>query len=220
MKSIGILFDYNGVIVDDEHLQEKATAIAVKQFGVELTHELFKEHCLGQTDKLGLENLKTIFPQMQNASIEALAKVKTEVYFALIEHESILYPGIKDQLQKFSEQFHIALVSGARRVEIISTLEEESIEHYFQAIITAEDVTRSKPDPEGYRKGVAALNLPPKNIVAVEDTPTGVAAAKGAGVKCIAVLHNLPADKLQAADKIVEKVTDITPDIIRELVVA
>lgn len=217
MKSAGILFDYNGVIVTDEHVHKEALATVLKKYGIELSDEVNREHCVGRTDEAGLQSLQKVFPQLAGASIPNLISEKTKIYLRLAQESSLVYPGLPAKLKELHEYFAAGMVTGSLAADRDTVLEQENIRQYFDVIIGAEDIERSKPDPEGYLKGIAAIGIPKEKIVAVEDTAIGVQAAQAADLKCIAVLHTLTADKLEAADKIIEKVTDITPDMIRGL---
>ncbi|PCG83137.1 haloacid dehalogenase [Streptomyces sp. WZ.A104] len=81
--------------------------------------------------------------------------------------------------------------------------------HLFDVMVTADDVTRGKPDPQGYLAGCAALGVEPSATVVFEDAPAGVAAAKAAGARCIAISAGQPPEALAAADLIVPDLTDI-----------
>ena len=104
----------------------------------------------------------------------------------------------------------LAISSGALRSDISPILETLGITGCFDVIVTAEDVARSKPDPECYRLAHNRLNefwrldLSPGQVLAIEDTPAGIAAAKGAGLRVIAVTNSYPAAHLSQADQIVE----------------
>lgn len=220
MKSAGILFDYNGVIVTDEPIHKQALASVLKKYGVELSDEVNVEQCVGRTDQAGIENLQKIFPQLIRVSISDIIDQKTKIYQRLSQETSILFPGLTPKLHELHKHFIIGMVTGSLAAERGQILEQGNINQYFYVIIGAEDTEKSKPDPEGYIKGAIALGISKEKIVAIEDTALGVQAAHAAGLKCIAVLHTLPKTKLSKADKIIEKVTDLTPDMIRELVVA
>jgi beta-phosphoglucomutase len=104
----------------------------------------------------------------------------------------------------------LAVCSGALRSDIAPILESLGIADCFDLIITAEDVARSKPDPECYRlthtrlNEFRRLNLPPGRVLAIEDTPAGITSAKGAGLRVIAVTNSYPAVHLSQADQIVD----------------
>lgn len=216
-KEFGILWDYNGVIANDEHLQEKAVARVVGGYDVVINHEIYERECLGRSDKLAFENLKRLFPKIQYIPFEELMTAKTKIYLSFIESESILWPNLKNLFDELNEQFVMAIVTGSLRSEILPTLQKEGIIDLFKTIITADDLNQGKPNPEGYLKGAAVLNLPKENLVIIEDTPSGVQAAKAAGIKCIAVLHSVTADTLTSADSIIKNVSVITPGFIKKV---
>lgn len=217
-KNAGILFDYNGVIVDDEHLQRDAMAQGLVSYNVVLTPELNTECCVGRPDRDGFLALREKFSQLAQVSIEDFIQEKHARYHQLIETKSILYPGIQSILQKLREHFVFALVTGASSIEVLPILEKEDIKNFFQTIVTADDIMYGKPNPEGYLKGLAALGLSKDRVVAVEDTFSGIKAAKAAGIKCIAVLHTSDKENLAAADLILDTVKQLTPEIVFKLI--
>jgi len=217
-KEAGILFDYNGVIVDDEHLQEQAMGDITKRHGVPLNHELYVTYCLGRPDKEGFQNLQSAFPELTGISADELMKEKVNRYHELIEHASLLFPGFQETLRQLHEHFALAVVTGSLRSEIDRILAREKINAFFAAVISADDISRGKPDPEGYLKGIAALNLPPERIVAVEDTPRGVEAAHAAGIQCIAVAQTVDKSDLTEADLVLHNVTEVTPEVVWSMI--
>lgn len=218
MKPAGILFDYNGVIVSDEPLQKLAMENVLKRYGVELTDEAYVEHSLGRTDRVGLENFKKVFSQLQSIPTEALAQEKITEYQHIIKNRSLVYPGIRAVLENLRKHFAVGMVTGSTRSELEFVLGKEQLLQFFEVIITAEDISQSKPNPKGYLKGIASLNLPEGKIVAIEDTSIGIRAAKGAGLKCIAVLHSRPKSELGSADLILPNVTQVRPEVVRKLI--
>lgn len=218
MKKYGILFDYNGVLVDDEYLQEKAMVQVLSRYECELTPQLYEAKCLGRSDKEAFERLQEIFVQIKDVQIRQLIQQKVEEYQQLIINRAITYPDIKNILQELDNEFLLAVVTGSLKVEVEPILEKEGIRNFFQAVITADDILRSKPNPEGYLMGINALGLPTENIIVIEDTVSGVSAAKAAGLKCIAVLHTLSADKLADADRVIKSIREITPELVREVI--
>ncbi len=87
----------------------------------------------------------------------------------------------------------------------------------FKKIISAEDITRGKPDPEGYLLGLKAVNLGRERVVVIEDTPVGVHAAKEAGLKCIALCHTSPKETLSEADIIVDTIKSVNLMLLKEI---
>jgi beta-phosphoglucomutase-like phosphatase (HAD superfamily) len=103
----------------------------------------------------------------------------------------------------------IAICSGARRHEIEPLVDRFNVRHHFQTIVSADDVRIAKPDPEGYRKACEILSVAPHEAVTIEDSPRGIAAAKAAGVRVIAVGHSFKQDRLSEADEFIKAVGDL-----------
>jgi beta-phosphoglucomutase-like phosphatase (HAD superfamily) len=112
----------------------------------------------------------------------------------------------------------LGVVSGALHEEVEGALRQEGVLDRFKVLVTAEDVAEGKPDPEGYRQALEALNtLPPRperlvhphEVLAIEDSPAGLAAAAGAGLLTLGVAHTYPAAHLAAADAVVERIGDV-----------
>jgi sugar-phosphatase len=95
------------------------------------------------------------------------------------------------------------VVSGAARVEIESVLTAAELEPFVSLILSAEDVLMGKPDPEGYARALELLGRRPDEALAFEDSTAGVAAAKAAGLYCIALEGTAEIDRLRAADEVV-----------------
>ena len=100
----------------------------------------------------------------------------------------------------------VAVVSGSARAEIEPVLEAAGIAKAITLLVSEDDITRSKPDPEGYLIALDLLGVDPSGAVAVEDSEAGVAAAKAAGIYCVAVTTTLPPARLSAADELAERI--------------
>jgi HAD superfamily hydrolase (TIGR01509 family) len=210
LRDRGILFDYNGVLAGDEALQERAMAEAVLAYGISLSHALYKECCFGQTDHEGFERLRLKFPkELVRVDTGALLASKLAAYQRQAREASILFPEAKEILTRLHGHYRLALVTSSSRAEVLPVLQQEHVEDLFDAIVTVEDVTCGKPDPEGYRTALRLLNLTPDKAVVIEDSPTGIRAAKAAGIRCIAVLQTTKREELSEADSTIDSIADI-----------
>lgn len=216
-KGYGILFDYNGVLVGDEHLQYKAMMLALKAHQYNLTQEEYDAVCLGRTDQSGFEGLKAKTSRLASVDVGQLIDEKAKMYRKIVVQESIVYPGAPELIQELSRKYAIGVITGSLRVEVEPILRQSGIYELLSAFITAEDVSRGKPYPEGYKKGIQELGLPPDAVVAIEDSPAGVRAAKAAGLRCIGITETVGAEALQEADYIQTKTTDLTVAMINAL---
>jgi beta-phosphoglucomutase len=109
----------------------------------------------------------------------------------------------------------LAVCSGALRGEITPTLDRLGLRQAFAALVSAEDVAHSKPDPESYARAVTELGratgreLVPAACAAIEDTPAGIASARGAGLPVLAVAHTHPVEALTEAQVIRRRLAEI-----------
>jgi HAD superfamily hydrolase (TIGR01509 family) len=118
-----------------------------------------------------------------------------------------VFPGVREFVAIAAAECPLAISSGAARQEIEALLDYIGIRHHFSAIVGAEDVKNGKPEPDAYVEAVSRLSartrrLEPSGIVAVEDTPGGITAARRAGLRVAAVLNTFPAWDLKEADTI------------------
>jgi beta-phosphoglucomutase len=124
---------------------------------------------------------------------------------------------IRRAVRQAARRVPVAVVSGAYRREIEPVLAGAGLADWIGVVVAADDVTRGKPDPEGYLCALEKLDngLAPADVVAFEDTEAGIASARGAGLRCLAVRGTLPDARLVAADGIVDA---IDVELVRSLV--
>ncbi len=218
MKTAGILFDYNGVLVNDEQLHKQAFQKVLDGYGVSFTDELYDRACLGRTDEDGFKYLAREFnSQLGGVPIDKLLKSKIEQYGKLAGQTDILYPGAEKTIRELEKKYRLAIVTSSTRDEVLPFLSSKKLISIFDFILTAEDITRGKLNPESYLTGLNRLKLPPQKVVVVEDSPSGVKAANSANLACIAVLHSVPREQLRGTDKILEKISDLNEEVIENV---
>lgn len=219
-----IIFDFNGVIVDDEPLHLELFRAVLSEEGIPLTDEEYQAKYLGFDDRgcfqavlwdAGREAEST-----DETRIAALIERKASLYVEAIKERYLLFPGVVELVKRLAEQYSMAIASGALRNEIEIVLAQGGIRECFREIVAAEDVSACKPDPEGYLKALALLNAGhPETINAgeclvIEDSVAGIEAAKRAGMHCLAVTNSYPSEKLSQADRIVSSLADCDPGAI------
>ena len=117
----------------------------------------------------------------------------------------------------------IAIYSGALLTEIELILEEARLRDFFKVIVSAEHVTKGKPDPEGFLLALKQLNhdsetaIEPAQCLVIEDSHWGLKAAKAAGMKVLAVTNTYDADQLKLADKVVDTLSEVNIEELRRL---
>jgi len=200
----GILFDFNGVLIDDEPQHCEALTAALAEYDIPLDRETYYREYLGFDDR---ECFRFTFARHgRPTDAQGLASAiqrKAEHYGAAIRRSMTLVPGACDFVRAAAgEGLALAVVSGALRREIDLVLEVAHLRPHFSVVVAAEDVSACKPDPQGFTRARKALGLAPEQCVVVEDSLPGLDAAHAAGMRCAVLTTSHPADALGAADAV------------------
>ena len=207
-----IVFDFNGVLVDDEPIHLAALQKVLAEERVALTREDYYDRYLGLDDRGCLRAV--LAAAGQPAPPERLARLvarKATYYQAAMRRQRYpFFAGAAELVNAAAAAgLMLGLVSGALRDEVEQALGQAGLRPLFKALVTAEDVAAGKPDPEGYRRALAEFNsqppLPsrlihPHEALAIEDSPTGLEAAAQAGLVTLGVAHSRREPELRGAD--------------------
>jgi len=212
LQAEAVIFDFDGVIVDTEPLHFQAFQQLLEPVGLGFTWEEYVKTYMGFDDRDAfLEAFKGTDRGLTTVELAELIDRKALLFQEIIRGGISPYPGVVTLIHKIHRaRLPLAISSGALRSDIDPILQTLGIQDCFDIIVTADDVARSKPDPECYRLALARLNqfhsldIPSHQVLAIEDTPAGIAAAKGAGLKVLAVTNSYPAEQLTCADIIME----------------
>jgi beta-phosphoglucomutase len=219
-----ILFDFNGVIINDESIHGELIDDLLLSDNLSPLGKDFWQVSIGRSDRSCIPELW----QLRGRSIDAktldkLIAKKSIAYRQRLEELDILpiYP----ELVEFVDSLHtsgykLAVVTGAMRSEVDLVLSRSGITRYFETIVAADDIINSKPDPEGYLLAVDRLNkldpnlnLLPSECLAIEDTFPGIQAVKSAGMQVCAIAHTYPFHMLQRlANWTVDRFSDLELD--------
>ncbi|MBA3555929.1 MAG: HAD family phosphatase, partial [Gemmatimonadales bacterium] len=173
----GILFDFNGVIIDDEPQHCEALIATLAEYGHPLDRETYYRDYLGFDDR---ECFRFTFARGSEAVeetrlVEAIER-KNHYYERAVRADMRLVPGAVDFVEAAAMDGHqLAIVSGALKREIALVLELAGLAPHFAEIVAAEDVSACKPDPQGFNRARQALGLAPGRCVVVEDSLPGLA---------------------------------------------
>lgn len=181
----GFIFDMNGTMVDDMDYHIRAWHNIVNGLGANISLERMKEECYGKNAEL----LERIMPnRFSEEEKEKLGMGKEKTYQDEFRPNLKLIDGLEDFLEHYHGQgVKMAIGSAAIMFNIDFVLDGLNIRRYFDALISADEVNASKPNPETFLKAAEALGLSPNDCVVFEDNPNGVAAAKNAGMKAIVI---------------------------------
>lgn len=198
----GILFDFNGVIVDDEAQHCDALMATLAEYGYSLDQETYYREYLGFDDR---ECFKFTFARMglphNDAAIAEAVARKHAAYQRAVNASMRLVPGADEFVENAAlDGFQLAIVSGALRKEIELVLELADLRPHFAHIIAAEDVPACKPDPQGYTRAREMLDLEPRRCVVIEDSMPGLQAARAAGLRCAMLTTSHSEDACRGAD--------------------
>lgn len=208
-----VLFDMDGVIVDSEPLHVAAFQATLERYGHELTHEQYKEYFAGRTDETGFKQYLDFIDE--KVDIPVIMGKKATAYLELAADQLVPYPGVIELIHSLADQgVPLALVTGSLRAEASITLRAFGLSDLFMAIVAAEDITHSKPNPDGYLKAAKALGIEPNSCIVVEDAPSGVKAARTAGMRVVAVTSTHNKKELEGATLILGQ---LKPGCIDEL---
>jgi beta-phosphoglucomutase len=202
-RPLAVLFDFNGVLVDDEPVHHAAYAEVFSRYGWQLDTEDYFVRYLGLDDRGMIERfLGDRGHPAPAADLARLVDEKARAY-AMRLPEVRLFPGAAEALRAIARKVPVAIVSGALRSEIEAILARFGLAGCVAAIVAAEDVPRGKPAPDGYRLGLERLGHPPAGrCLAIEDSPAGVEAALAAGLACWAIASSRQASELSRAARV------------------
>jgi beta-phosphoglucomutase len=207
-----LVLDFDGVIADTEPLHFRAFQETLEPEKLAFVWADYLSTYMGFDDR---DAFRTRFKNAgRKVSAEKLAGLiakKAEAFRRLARISGVKpYPGVRELLAAAREKkIPAAICSGALRSDIEPVLEANGLKGEFALMVTADDVPASKPDPACYRLVVERLGVAPRTALAVEDSPAGIAAAKGAGLRVIAVTNSHGRDKLFGADRIVSSLTTV-----------
>lgn len=190
-----VLFDWDGTLADTrEVIVASFKKVAQEEVGVSVSAEFIERRIgLGATQTFR-EILQSASKPIDKAIMRKLLARKIEAEISLGETVK-LFPGVHQLLEMLQGKVKLALASMNNRAVIEDLLDKLKIRDCFKAIITVEDVTKFKPDPEIFLKSATALQCCPKKCVVVEDSIFGVQAARNGGMDCIAVLTGVYSKK-------------------------
>ena len=204
-----ILFDFNGVLLDDESVHFELFQQVLAEEGIALDEREYYQDYVGFDDRAGFEYaLERAGREADGMQLARLCARKAAYYQERMKRDSYpFFPGAIDFVKHAADAgLTLGIVSGALRSEIDQALRHVDLEQPFKSIVAAEDVDESKPSPAGYRLGVQQLNsrppLPerlihPHEVVAIEDTVHGLEAASAAGLQTVALAHTYSTRELE-----------------------
>ena len=206
-----VIFDFDGVISDSEPCHFAAYNKVLADFGIQIKKEEYYAEYLGFTDYEAFEDIQKRYkPDFKGLSIEHLVERKAEIFKDLIGKGGNLIDGIVELVGELeTNDIKLAINSGATAADIKVMLAGSAIEDSFDIIVSADDVSKGKPDPEGYLLALKKLNavsgfsIRAKQCIVIEDSHWGIISAKKAGMRIIGITNSYAAGELKGADMII-----------------
>lgn len=217
MTPKALIFDLNGTMINDMDYHTQAwMQILNNELGANLTWEQTKKEMYGKNQEVlvrvfGPERFTQ--EEMNQISFEKEKRYQQ----AYLPHLALL-PGLSELLESaWQKNIPMAIGSAAIPFNIDFVLDNLNIRHYFKAIVSADDVTFSKPDPETYLKVALALQVNPADCLVFEDVPKGAEAAFNAGMQCVILTTTHQPDEFKNKENILHFAEDFKDSFFKTL---
>lgn len=212
-----VIFDLDGTLADSELAHERSLRAAAETRGMTFTPEYFRARCVG----LGEARCFHMLAEEHGLELseDLLADLIAEKLVSFTEAAGaggvVAHAGAVELVEAARAVMPVAVCSGSSRASVGPMLRAIGLEGRFEIIVTSCDVSRHKPDPEGYLLAARRLGVEPGACAAIEDSPTGVGAAVAAGMRVVAVEHSFAGDRLPGAHAVVPLIGEVTVELLR-----
>ena len=206
---IAVIFDMDGVLVDSAAPHFQSWQRLAEECGGTVTDEQFAE-TFGRQNR---DIIPRLFGTVSDDRLRALADRKEEIYRDLVRENPPIVAGAVNLVRDlYASGVRLAVGSSGPRENIELILDGMRVRDCFAAVISSDDVTRGKPDPQVFVLAIDRLGVPPSRCVVVEDAPVGIAAAKAAEARAVAVLLHHSSDAFADADLRVQCLADLSAE--------
>jgi beta-phosphoglucomutase len=213
-----VIFDCDGILVNTEPLHYQAFQKVLVPLGLGHDFEEYMESYIGFDDRDAfLHAFANAGRDIDPITLGTLIEAKGNALSKLIEQGVPTFPGVVELVRELGNHgLPMAVASGALRHEVQAFIKSLGLVGAFCAIVAADDVKKSKPDPETYLQAIERLkavqgwnSLNPRDCIAIEDTQAGIASARAAGLFVIGVTNSFPEDQLREADRVVNSLAGL-----------
>jgi HAD superfamily hydrolase (TIGR01509 family) len=210
-----ILWDNDGVLVDTEKYYLEANTIFLKDYGIEVTEELYNRISLRKGKSMLTLLADKGYPEEE---ILKLREQRDDIYIDLVMSNDITIAGAGDVLASLNGKFKMGVVTTTKREYFTKVHEGTGFLKYFGFIVAREDYKKAKPSPDPYLLGISRSQSRPEECVAIEDTERGLKSALSAGLDCIVIPSGLTKkNKFKDAKIVFSSISDVTSDVIMSL---
>jgi HAD superfamily hydrolase (TIGR01509 family) len=218
-----VIFDFDGVLVDSEPLHFRSLREALRPEGIEVSPQDYQQVYLAYDDREAIRIALKRHGQAPDAErVEAIALRKARRFEEQLGSIA-LFPGARELVRALADELPLAIASGALHAEIEAILEQAGLRSAFSAIVGADDVARTKPDPLPYLEAARRLraqlpDLEAHECLALEDSPPGLLAARAAGMTVVGVAHSYAVARLRGlAHHVVATIGELDVEALRGL---
>lgn len=204
----GVIFDWDGVIIDSSRQHEESWERLAREVGKRLPEGHFKAG-FGRKNEFIIPNILGWGEDPHE--VRQLSLRKEELYREIVRENGLEpLPGVRPWLERLAAaQAPCVIGSSTHRENIEVSLDVLGLRKFFRDIVSAEDVSHGKPDPEVFLKAAERIGMPARKCVVFEDAHVGIEAAHRAGMRVIAVATTNPIGELGKADKAVKQLDEL-----------
>lgn len=199
LGTAAIAFDFNGTLSDDEPVLARVYEELFAELGRPISEAEYYEHLAGHTDE-------EMFTRWFGHADPELIAERIARYNRLAADGSTVGEEVRAAVRYAAARMPVAIVSAAARSEIDTVINAAGLNGLLSLVVSQDDVTHGKPDPECYLMAARILGVEPRALLVFEDTDVGVAAARGAGARVVGLTRTLGAARMSEADELVERI--------------
>ena len=202
MSVRAVIFDFNGTLSDDEPILCEIFMHLFAEHGKPMSAQEYFDRLVGLSDP----EIVRAWLGDDDPDVEAVIEERTRRYRDAVADGSSVHEHVREAVRFAASRVPLAICSGAARAEIEPVVDAAGLAACFETIVSSDDVAHGKPDPEGYAKALAALDVDPADSLVVEDTEAGIASARAAGVgRVVALQTTLDPRRLMEADMLIDR---------------
>jgi len=202
MPIAAVVFDFNGTLSDDEPVLCEIFMHLFAEHGKPMSAQEYFDRLAGLSDP----EIVRAWLGNEHPDVEAVIDERVERYRAAVADGSTVHEHVREAVRFAAERVPLAICSGAARAEIEPVVEAAGLAPLFEAIVSSDEISHGKPDPEGYAQALAALGVDPAEALVVEDTEAGIASARAAGVgRVLAMRGTVDPHRLARADELIDR---------------
>lgn len=211
-----VIFDMNGVIIDDERIHQESWRVYCEKHGFHISEEDFKLKVFGRTEKNTFEFLYN--RSITTEKLEKFSNERVDTAINIFKAQIKMTLGLQELLDELYENnIPMAVATSSRKRYFSFIMDALSIGKYFKIVLTAEDISKGKPDPEIYLKTAEGLKINPQECLVFEDTISGIKAAKAADMKVVGVATTHSSEELNIANAVVQDFQDVNINFLNNI---